>query len=218
MIKSNCEVCGKEIISIYASAPRKYCEECKVKVRREKNKIRARIYKKSKRGIAKIKAYVQTDYHKQKNIEYNNTQEGKKVIKKAQEKYRKTKTYKEKQKRFEAQPHRIKYVYDYNHSLAGKQSRMRRRHQRRLNEKKVFHNFTPKQWEEKLEKTEGFCLRCKNYIGIMELTLDHIIPLSKVYEGFIYTIHDVQPLCFLCNARKVNQLEVIYLPYKPIEV
>ena len=57
--------------------------------------------------------------------------------------------------------------------------------------------------------TSGICPECNSFIGIENLTLDHIIPISKVPVGFIYTINDVQPLCKGCNSSKGNKLEAI---------
>jgi 5-methylcytosine-specific restriction endonuclease McrA len=57
--------------------------------------------------------------------------------------------------------------------------------------------------------TNGICPSCQKDIGINKLTIDHIYPLSLANEDFkitgikrIYTIDDVQPLCFSCNASK----------------
>lgn len=91
--------------------------------------------------------------------------------------------------------------------------------QRREREKNVLHNYTWKQWQEKLKLTKGICPNpynksyCLGDVGIGKLTLDHIYPLilaSKDYERTgikrVYTIHDVQPLCFSCNCSKSCKL------------
>ena len=55
--------------------------------------------------------------------------------------------------------------------------------------------YTQKEWSDKLKETCGICPRCNEDVGIDNLTLDHIIPISKAPKGFIYTIKDIQPLC-----------------------
>ena len=49
---------------------------------------------------------------------------------------------------------------------------------------------------------------CKKDLGIENLTLDHIFPISKAHEGRIYTIDDVQPLCIRCNTKKNDKVMI----------
>lgn len=78
----------------------------------------------------------------------------------------------------------------------------RTKYNRRAREKKVTHSFTAEQWLLKRKESLGICPMCNLFVGVDDLTLDHIIPLSKVPEGFDYSIDDVQPLCHLCNSTK----------------
>jgi len=73
---------------------------------------------------------------------------------------------------------------------------------RRANIRKVIHSFTYDEWVLKLRESQGVCQMCKEYVGVENLTLDHIFPISKAKKGFIYTIRDVQPLCKTCNCHK----------------
>ena len=66
----------------------------------------------------------------------------------------------------------------------------------------MYNDFNYKQWYGKVLLTKGYCPKCKKFIGINKLTLDHIFPLSKAPKGLTYTINDVQPLCKSCNSRK----------------
>jgi len=79
---------------------------------------------------------------------------------------------------------------------------------RNIKRRNIIHNFTYDEWLDKLEKTEGYCPSCKKFIGIYNLTLNHIIPISSVPIGTIYTINDVQPLCNSCNSSKNDCIKI----------
>ena len=68
--------------------------------------------------------------------------------------------------------------------------------------KRVVHNYTIEEWNQKVNISGGLCIGCNTYVTKEKLQLDHIIPLSKAVEGFVYTINDVQPLCGPCNSSK----------------
>lgn len=74
--------------------------------------------------------------------------------------------------------------------------------ERRIKKNKMIHNFSYNEWQKKLKATKGICPNCKKYIGIENLTIDHIYPISKAKEGHIYNLKDVQPLCKRCNSKK----------------
>ena len=77
-------------------------------------------------------------------------------------------------------------------------------YRRRVKEKLIMHNFTANEWLQKKKETNGICPVCGKKTDIESLTLDHIIPISKVKDGTIYGINDVQPLCKSCNCKKGN--------------
>lgn len=72
--------------------------------------------------------------------------------------------------------------------------------------KGIFHDFNDKQWIILKKSVNGYCLSCTGFVGENNLTLDHIIPISRVSKGFVYTIHDVRPICRSCNSSKGNKL------------
>lgn len=94
-----------------------------------------------------------------------------------------------------------KYFYSLNQSNGMNKIYKRNRREKENN---IIHSFSLNEWKEKLFNTDGFCPSCNNYFGINKLTLDHIVPISKAPKGFIYTINDIQPLCFKCNRTKSN--------------
>lgn len=77
----------------------------------------------------------------------------------------------------------------------------------RAKKRKLIHNFTKKEWEEVLKSTKGICLMCNKFVGTDKMELDHIVPISKAIECFVYTIKDVQPICRTCNRSKGNKVK-----------
>jgi len=90
--------------------------------------------------------------------------------------------------------HDLKYV----HSEKGKI----RDRKRRANKNKIIELFTQEEWEYKKQDAGGTCPNCKLYVGLNNLQLDHIFPISKAENNRIYFIDDIQPLCKNCNVRK----------------
>lgn len=85
-----------------------------------------------------------------------------------------------------------------------------RRRERLANVKR---GYTKKEWFEKVKQAKiiGVCSRCKHNFtegvrSLHQLTMDHNPPLSKVPKDFIYTIKNLEPLCFSCNAKKQDKL------------
>ena len=77
---------------------------------------------------------------------------------------------------------------------------------RRARKKRIIEDFSNREWLNKLNKTNGFCPKCKKDVGILKLAIDHIFPLSKAEIGRSYTIDDIQPLCKSCNSKKSNKI------------
>jgi len=98
--------------------------------------------------------------------------------------------------------------HEYNISQIGKLNHKISKLKRREFLSSLIHDYTKEEWELKIKRTNGICPKCGKEVGIYELTLDHIIPISKAPRGFTYTINDVQPLCKPCNSKKQDKLEV----------
>lgn len=64
--------------------------------------------------------------------------------------------------------------------------------------------YTSEEWQVLLDKSKGFCLKCRQPVGIKKLTVDHIIPVSLGGSNFI---GNLQPLCHSCNAKKHTNIE-----------
>jgi len=136
-----------------------------------------------------VKIYYQNPENKKKRKEYEKS----KAFKQSMRKYAQSKKGKIARKRF-------------TNSLKGKLNKFKKDLKRREKENKIVHLFTIKEWIELKTKTNGYCPRCNNYVGIDKLELDHIIPISKAKEGQIYTIDDIQPLCPNCNKSKGGRI------------
>lgn len=104
-------------------------------------------------------------------------------------------------------------VRKYAKSVKGRIAKHRADNKRRAKKYNVHHEWTNEQELQLLNESKGFCKICNKYIGIENLTLDHIIPISKVPIGAIYTIKDIQFICKNCNSSKSNKTKKDYSSY-----
>jgi 5-methylcytosine-specific restriction endonuclease McrA len=122
--------------------------------------------------------------------------------------YPKTLRCEECSKKYFKQYHK-KYCKKYLKTEHGKsiyKSNIRKR-MSRLN--KITETFTLYEWGKMLKLSNGICpgYECNpHFVGIENLTLDHIYPVSKAEEGRVYTINDIQPLCRKCNSKKGDKI------------
>ena len=84
-------------------------------------------------------------------------------------------------------------------------------HIRRIRGKKIEQIYTANEVLMKIADTNGICPICNKqftteYLSLNEPTIDHIIPLSKVPEGYIYSIEDIDIICRSCNSKKYNKV------------
>lgn len=70
---------------------------------------------------------------------------------------------------------------------------------RRNKIKSSTENFTLQQWLDLKIQYKNTCLRCNKQEPEIQLTPDHILPLSK---GGSNSIDNIQPLCLSCNIQK----------------
>ena len=87
---------------------------------------------------------------------------------------------------------------------------------RREAKRNIISNWTKEELKNKRMDTKGICCgfeRNPHYVGIDELTMDHIYPLMRAYKDFlrtdikrVYTINDIQFLCRSCNSHKHTKL------------
>lgn len=68
--------------------------------------------------------------------------------------------------------------------------------------------ITAQEWQGLKEKFVHTCLKCGRREPEIQLTLDHVIPLSK---GGTNSIDNVQPLCRSCNCSKGTK----HIDYRP---
>ena len=62
-----------------------------------------------------------------------------------------------------------------------------------------INTLTKEEWLKKLEASEGNCYHCGKYVGLENLTIDH---LEQLAIGGAHNIENVVPSCANCNYRK----------------
>lgn len=69
-------------------------------------------------------------------------------------------------------------------------------------------DLTVVEWISVLMASEGRCHYCKEYVGVDELTLDHVIP---VCNGGATTLANIVAACSPCNTRKGRRSVEVWL-------
>ena len=184
------------------------CKKCNKKAYYYSEKGRATSARALKKTMERYHNDLEFNKHwKEKNRKYAISEKGKISKTKYRKKYRKTEKGILINIRYSRSDKRKVSLKRYTNSGKGKENSMRASIKRRSNKKKIKHNYTYIEWMQKKKNTFGVCPRCNKWVGINKLSLDHIIPITKVPEGFTYTINDVQPLCRSCNSSKNNRIE-----------
>jgi 5-methylcytosine-specific restriction endonuclease McrA len=156
---------------------------------RECDKKRIKAYCRSERVREKRKAYntLWRANNKDKIREYN-----KKHGPTAQLKYRQTEHGREARK---------KALSKYFTTDKGKAADKRNKYKRRTKVQDAG-TYTNEQWQERLAEYNYCCAYCYKPFTIEQLTVDHMIPLSR---GGTNTIDNLVPACKSCNSRKKDK-------------
>ena len=80
---------------------------------------------------------------------------------------------------------------------------------RRAHKAKAGGSFTRQEWHDLCVYYDFTCLRCGRQAPEIELTVDHVVPLS---QGGRNSIDNLQPLCRTCNNSKHAKI-IDYRPY-----
>jgi 5-methylcytosine-specific restriction endonuclease McrA len=196
-----CEVCKKETNKLVKGM----CNSCYNKTKRDECKSKGICIVCMKRKARKNRTTCEICYKKIKKWQKSGKAK----------KYRKGYYLKNKErvlqstKKWRKSENGMQYLKYYNASSSKK---------RRIRESNIIHDFSYRDWKEKVENTKGFCDRCGRYVGVKNLTMDHIIPISKAPYGTIYTINDVQPLCRSCNSSKNDDIDYSMLKNVDINI
>ncbi|GIW67915.1 MAG: hypothetical protein KatS3mg096_783 [Candidatus Parcubacteria bacterium] len=211
MEEKQCKICGGKFIPSHFN--QKICsEKCKWQAKR----IVQEKYKKSKKGKISYLRWLRNP--KRKEIAYQYYLKNKEKFKQAARKWAKKyywqhkneKEFQEKRKKIwlkwkEKNYEKIRQrnriaTAKYRKTEKGKQAQKRYKYLRRNpNAGKI--DF--KKWKEKIKELNYRCQRCGKKMKINEITIDHIVPLSK---GGTNLIENLQPLCRSCNCKKNNKL------------
>lgn len=149
--------------------------------------------------------YDKTPKRKEYSKAYKQTPKYKEYVKQYMREYSKSPVFKA-------------WLKKYMSSSKGKEIKRISNYKRRAAQMNIIETFTSPEWISMKESTKGICPRCKRDVGMNEITLDHIFPLSKANKEFtitgikrVYSINDIQPLCFECNLKKGNRSSVRYI-------
>ena len=90
---------------------------------------------------------------------------------------------------------------EYINSPSGRTVKNNMDYRRRAIKKKIIETFDREEAQRLIDSCNGICPSCNQNA---EITIDHILPISKAPDWHIYTLDDVQPLCRSCNSSKGN--------------
>ncbi len=200
--KMKCALCNQTMDRTVYN--KKYCEPCKKKISSMRSSKWAKKYPEKKKFTDSLRDIEkrregQRKYRK-KNIKNYKIKDGLKYLNSAETRRKQARDY-HKLHKDEIKITKIKYRKNpKNKSRLSFLS-----NKRRVRKKQMQHEFTLDEWNERLRETKGICPGCKINVGIENLTMDHILPISKASPGQKYSIIMVQPLCKSCNSKKYNQ-------------
>lgn len=203
-----CKICKKEF---ELKAPCQRC--CSPECSKQNSEISLKIYDQSDKYKEYKKRYRATDRARAVHVEYRKTDKYKDYQKKFHN-TDKSKLYNKQFLKSYRQTERSKLWHkQWNQTPKGIANAIRQHRKRRAIKNNYIETYTEKEWQVKLDLTKGICPGCKRYVGIDNLTRDHIVPISKASEEFKsmgikkeYTINDMQPLCRNCNSEKYLQI------------
>lgn len=119
-----------------------------------------------------------------------------------------------------------KATQNFKEKRAARDAKYKKEHPEKVNEhsKRVrakrkgvtVRDFTAQEWREVQEAYNHHCAYCGQVFD--NLTMDHVIPLSK---GGWHTKNNIVPACKSCNSRKgIKELPILYVKqvHKPIQL
>ena len=169
------------------------------KYRREHKELRTLQINKYRQKYRDEIAVYQKNYrqkHKEERAVYNKNweQEHKEKIAKRKKKY-------SKEHKNETAMYTKKYMKKYRQ---GHPDIVRRGlHKHKLKKRQLNQMYTPRQWSDKVDATNGICPQCgRIYDDVYPfcVTMDHVPSISIAPVGFSYTINNVFPRCGSCNS------------------
>lgn len=165
-------------------------------------------YKQTPRAKELAKRLTQTEKYKRWRYKYHRMEEYR-AKRRAEAKTAKGKATRRKYKHSEkGRASALKYAKSekgkaqqkrYRQTPKGKAQTRRRVLIRLTRKSKAGGSYTTKQWKQLCAQYDYRCLACGKQFTFEELTVDHVVPISK---GGTSNIENLQPLCLSCNQSK----------------
>lgn len=191
----NCYVCGQQTVVTKTSRP--ICAVCK----KERNRERNRAHKQTTKYKEWVREYVRRPATKARNQEakrrYRQTDKYRQTERAREE----TPEMREKRRLFSASERGKINNKKYQATPKGKATRKAITARYRALREAAEGNLTASEWLEILRQHKHRCYYCKR--KMQNLTMDHVIPLSK---GGSHTKENIVPACRSCNSRKHNKI------------
>ena len=99
----------------------------------------------------------------------------------------------------------------WKQSKRGKAITSKNYHKRKAIKASLPHTLTAKRWREICEEYNYRCAYCMEQV---ELTQDHIVPITK---GGAYTEDNIVPACGPCNSSKGNKTLIVWLASQHVQ-
>jgi 5-methylcytosine-specific restriction endonuclease McrA len=186
-----------------------YCRECRLKKRRESRPWLRDESKEANRNAKKAWRQNHREYDRARHKAYHEANREKHREKRKEYYAANREKYREQNRAYqETHRDRLREQKD-TYRRNNLEAYAVREANRRARKAKAGGSFTLQEWHDLCAYFSFTCLRCGRQAPDIELTVDHVVPLS---QGGRNSIENLQPLCRACNTSK-HARTIDYRPY-----